>query len=657
MINERLIRMGGGELEAYLRTINAQDISKIEIIPDSGADYDADSGGGIIKITLRRQRNDGVDGSVGVNAGAGYYGNYYAGPSANINYKSGKFNLYTNLGYNHNKTVTVIDEETTYDAASALPGVVTTTADMNGKGNGFNGLLGAFYDIDDRHNIGLELSAYTNKGSSVTDGSGIYRYDPPVAAGGAEIDNTRTTSRYGTELDNIYYSGTLNYLYKLDDKGSTFKLIGDYVQSVGENPNTYASSQTHHREAGGLGIHSDTLYQSASDTNYRVMSLTANMDLMVSRTMVIKAGAKYTNNNMYSKLVYEGFDAGSGVWNIRGDASSITDYTENIAALYAIYSGTLGRFSLSAGVRGEYTFVNPRYRDVADDGGEIDRGSVRQCYFDLFPNVNVSYPLNESRSTTLVLAYGRTITRPDFSYLSPFRNPLSDYSVVEGNPDLRAMYSNSLSLTGVFAYKYSVTVGANLMQNQIMQKVITEEGSDMLIYRFVNIPRTWQYFAAVNAPVTFAKWWNGNFNIVAGDLNQQLDPDEPANRKLFGMIYANMTFSLPAGFDIELGGYAMSRILNANIESLPMYNVNAGVKKRFAGNRFTASLGVNNILNVRQEVYSHGPGFSKWTSVANNGIMTANFSLRYNFQAGQKFRARQIEKGAEEDAKRIGNAQ
>ncbi len=654
MINDRLIHMSGDELEAYLRSINAQDITKIEIIPDSGADYDADSSGGIIKITLRRQRNDGVDGSVSLNAGVGYYGNYYAGPSANINYKRGKFGLYTNLGYNYRRSLTIADEETTYDETAAVPGIITTTADMNGRSNGFNGMFGAFYDIDDRQNIGLELSAYRTAGSNVTDGSGIYEYDPPVAIGDIGIDKTGTTSKYGMELDNMYYSGTLNYLYKLDTNGSMFKLIGDYVQSVGDSPNTFESSQTNYIGVAPVGVPVDTLYRSTSDTNYRVMSLTANADLVISPKMVIKAGAKYTNNNTYSKLIYEGLDAAGNVQNIDAASSSITDYTENIAALYAIYSGMLGKFSLSAGLRGEYTFVDPRYRGIADDGSETDEAGKRQDYFDLFPNVNASYPLNERRSTTLVLAYSRSISRPDFNYLSPFRNPLSDYSLVAGNPDLKAMYSNSISLSGVFAYKYNVTVGVTMMENQIMQKVIPE--GEMLVYKFVNIPRTWTYFAAINAPVTFTKWWNGNFNLTMGDLQQQLDADGPMNRKLFGMIYANMTFSLPANFDIEVGGYAMSRVINANMEVMPMGNLNASLKKRFADNRFTASLGVYNILDVKQKVYSYGSGFHKWAHLTNDGIMTVNFSLRYNFQAGQKFRARQIEKGSEEDTKRMGSA-
>jgi hypothetical protein len=197
-----------------------------------------------------------------------------------------------------------------------------------------------------------------------------------------------------------------------------------------------------------------------------------------------------------------------------------------------------------------------------------------------------------------------------------------------------------------------------MMQNQIMQRVIPSyEDEDMLLYQFVNVPRTWQYYASLNAPVTFNKWWTGSFNLTAGDLQQQIDAAGPTRRKLFGVLSANMSFSLPADFNIEVGGYAMSRIMNANIESLPMYNMNIGLKKGFADNKFTASLGVNNIFNIKQRVYSYGSGFGQWTNVMNNGTMTAYISFRYNFSAGAKFRARQIEKGSAEDTQRIGGGQ
>ena len=56
-INDREVKMSGEQLITYIKTLRAEEIQKIEVIPTSGADYDADSAGGIIKITLSLSRS------------------------------------------------------------------------------------------------------------------------------------------------------------------------------------------------------------------------------------------------------------------------------------------------------------------------------------------------------------------------------------------------------------------------------------------------------------------------------------------------------------------------------------------------------------------------------------------------------------------------
>ncbi len=53
MVNDRELRMDQSQLLTYLRSLKAEDVSKIEVIPQAGAEYSADTAGGIIKITLK----------------------------------------------------------------------------------------------------------------------------------------------------------------------------------------------------------------------------------------------------------------------------------------------------------------------------------------------------------------------------------------------------------------------------------------------------------------------------------------------------------------------------------------------------------------------------------------------------------------------------
>ena len=70
-VNDRELRMEPDQLLSYLQSLRAEEIQKIEVIPMAGADYDADSSGGVIRITLRKRREQGTEGSVSLAAQAG----------------------------------------------------------------------------------------------------------------------------------------------------------------------------------------------------------------------------------------------------------------------------------------------------------------------------------------------------------------------------------------------------------------------------------------------------------------------------------------------------------------------------------------------------------------------------------------------------------
>lgn len=642
MVNDRILRQTGDDLETYLRSIKAEDILKIEIIPEAGADYDADSSGGIIKITLAKKRNDGIDGNVSLAGGANYQGMRRISPSAGINYQAGKLNLYGNLSYTDARSVGKIDETTnTFTKDGELTGTTISNSKMDNKGTNYGGRLGGVYDFDARNSVGAEFNIYRNDSEALTTGEALI--DGIFGKYGNE-------SVYNTDRGGNNYAATVNYIRKLDEKGSTFKLIGDYAGSSGKEINDNKETII---MSGMPRI--DSLVRINSESNFNIYSLNANLDLVRNPTTVFKMGGKYTYNDIYSPITAQS-KVGEGSWLPLGSQSSTTDYSENIGALYFIYSSRLGKVGLSAGLRGEYTYMRAKY-----DGAQ----NQNKGYFDLFPNLNVSIPLNPTYSNTIVLSYARSISRPHFSFLSPFRNQLSSNSYISGNPDLKPMYANNISVTGVFAYKYSLTLGASINQNQIMQEIIEESNiqdgqkNTVLVYKYMNIPSTMQFYASLNAPVTITDWWTANINLTAMQMNQKLAEDDPYLKRftVFGNLSTNM--SIPKWFDLELSYMYMSKFLNANMEQMPTHYLGASIKRRFADNKFTVSLSVNSIFFMLQKIRGFGTdtesgtSFEKLTEVDNGNHLSVMLSLRYNFNAGVKFRAKTVEKAADDDIKRL----
>ena len=80
-----------------LKSIPADALDKVEVITNPSARYDAEGGGGIINIVLRKGKNIGLNGTVIANAGDPET----YGLTGTVNYKTKEFNLFTTQGYNY----------------------------------------------------------------------------------------------------------------------------------------------------------------------------------------------------------------------------------------------------------------------------------------------------------------------------------------------------------------------------------------------------------------------------------------------------------------------------------------------------------------------------------------------------------------------------
>ena len=617
-INEREVKMEKQQLIAYLRSLRADDIQRIEVIPQSGADYDASSSGGIIKITTKRNLDMGLMGTASLVTQA-TKGMYNIMPSLSLNYTQGKVNAYGRVWVGTNGQNYITSEHTDYANSTVID--AESTLDNDSFWGGAN--VGVVYDINDRHSVGGELQFNHHGGTGLTDTW-------------TERENLGVMTRSEGKYRNVYTSdmltATLNYIYKLDDMGSTLKLIGDYTRSFYPNTNDYVDNI----------IGRDSTYRDASQSLYQLATATLALEKVLSPKVNIKAGLKYTYNDNSNIANYE-YLAGEE-WITNAEKSYNIGYTENIGAAYVIASARLGRLSLVGGLRGEYTSFSS-----AD-------GLVNQNYFDLFPNANLSYSITKDGAYSLVAQYSRTISRPSFWALSPNETKISEYMIQRGNPDLKPSYDNSLSVTGVLKYKYTITLGMSIKQNAIQQStLIDKDNPEILILQHINYPTINNFFVTASLPFQFTKWWSANFNLMGMYLGQRIYIDEPVRRNFMGFASAQMSFTLPKNFFIELSGRYMHGVVAGNTRMSDMGNMNIAFKKRMLDNKLTLTVGVNNIIPATQDIIIEEPTFKRTMTVNQPWMRPAfNFSVSYNFNAGKQFRAKSVESGSAEDRGRLG---
>ena len=618
-VNDRELRMEPEQLLTYLRSLRAEEIQKIEVVPTTGADYDADSSGGIIRITLRKRRENGLDGSLSMRTTQNGRHHFYT-PSGNINIHTGRLDLYASAWADLGKDTAVSDEHTDYTTGDTN---LTSHSEITERDRNFGGSIGSVFEISPKHSIGAEFEYWRNNEKGPNDS-----YTDFTDAGAV----TRTESRYGIHNIRDNYSATFNYIYKLDTLGSTLKLLADYTRRETETGNDNFSRITSPTTA------VDSTYRDNSSSLYDITTATLALDKKFSPRWSLRAGVKFTYNDMHNDALYEYLKGDA--WTRNDNQSFTIDYTENIAAAYAVASAQLGRWGLVAGLRGEYTHTTGK--------------SVGQDYFSLFPNANVSFALSKEKGWSLIAQYARTIERPRFWCLNPQRMQISDYTYQTGNPSLDPAFKQDVNLTLVAAHKYTLTAGVQLVSGEIQQTIQADpENPDLLQLAWVNYDRTKNYYVSVNLPFQPAKWWqlNANFTYMRHGERVEQHGAETFYNWAFGSI--STTFTLPAKFYIDLSYNYQSRIDLGNCWVEPDHRLQAGVKKRF-GDQFTASFSVQNLLDQGQVIGAHGDGFVR-TMNARQTWSNRSFriGLTYNFKSGKAFKRKAVEAGSADEKSRL----
>ena len=618
-INDRELRMEPEQLLTYLRSLRAEEIQKIEVVPTTGADYDADSAGGIIRITLKKRRENGVDGSVSFNTTqAGIVHKY--DPSANINIHSDRVDFYASAWGSFAKDKTTTDEQTLYNAADKE---LNAHSDMKGRNRSFGASAGTVFEIDSKNSIGAEFEYWRNRNKEPNNTYTDFRDGGTTTRTDSYFDNLNTRNNY---------SATFNYIRKIDTLGSTLKLLADYTRRETDSRNDNESRIT---LPGGV---LDSIYRDNAASLYNIATATLALEKHFSPRWSLKAGAKYTYNDMHNDALYEYLKGDA--W-VRNEQQSFTiNYTENIAAAYGIASARLGRWSLVAGVRGEYTHTTGK--DVGQD------------YFSLFPNANVSYSFSKEKGWSLIAQYARTIERPRFWALSPQRMQISDYTYQTGNPSLDPAFKHDVSLTLVALHKYTLTAGVQIVGDEIQQTMMADpENPDLLQLAWVNYDTTKGYYFSANLPFQPAKWWQLNANITYMRRGQRVEQHGAEEFFNWGFVNLSTTFTLPAKFYIDLSYRYQSRLDLGNCWVEPDHRLQAGIKKRF-GDRFTASFSVENLLDQGQLIGARGDGFVRTVKARQTwSNRSYRIGVTYNFKSGKAFKRKAVEAGSADEKSRL----
>ena len=613
-----------------LEQIPAENIERVEVITNPSAKYSPEGTAGIINIVLKRNRQAGYYGSV--QAGADTEGGYSG--SANINYSSGQLEAYAGFGVRYHSFENGGNNlRTNLDDAGNQTSYLNQRSEGDSKGTPLFFRAGATYSPTLKDHI--TVGGFGMFGDSKRNTSIFYDGDMTGYYPGSERIGRQNSSMNG---------GNVELGYKREfSKTSSLDIMGSYNSWGMDNTTIY-----NQRSVFADGHETTSYQQQESDMRMQNWEVQADYVNQFSENSKLEAGYKGTFSRENSPVeTFSGADAASALPETQ--LYNRFYYNQDIQALYATYSGRIGKFGYQAGLRGEYSRINTRSLAYGEAKGDVK--PFEKDYFSLFPSVFLSYQLPGDNE--LQVNYTRRISRPWGGQLNSFVNVTDSTNISYGNPALQPEFSNAFELNYIKNWDKH-TFSASLYYrntNDVIQRISYRDG-EVMKGTYENVAESQSAGAEFVAKNGIASFFDLTTTVefyyykLDGFIYYPLQDGEPVTGQGSEDFSWNARmiadFTLPYSFSLQLTGRYDARRVIAQGYRKASYSVDAGLRKSFLDRKLSFSVSVRDVFNSRKwHTVTSGSGFRQdsrnWF-----GGRVARFTLTYSFgnmkQGGMKGR-------------------
>lgn len=628
----------GADLAAYLKTLQSSQIEAIEIITNPSAKYEAAGNGGIINIRLKKNKAFGTNGTVTGGYNIGIYPKYNGGFS--LNHRDRKINVFGNYNYNnsHNESfmnLYRVQLDTLFDQKS--------TMQFYNKSHNFKG--GLDYFASKNSTIGIMVNGnisdntFTNYSRTVISDNKTGVVDRILVA-----DNSNISDRDNVNFNlNYRYADSLNRSLNIDADYGIYNIKSDQYQ-----PNYYYDPT-------GTTIESQYIYNMIAPSEIDIYSAKADYEQDFKKGRLGfggKVSYVQTTNNFDR---YNVFNSGKIMDSLR---SNDFNYKENINALYVNYNRQFkGGIMIQAGLRMENTNAEGTSTGyTSSNGGYTTYDSTfNRNYTDFFPSAAVTFNKNPKNQWTI--NYSRRIDRPAYQDLNPFEFKLDEYTFQKGNTLLRPQYTNSISVTNTFNYRFTTTLNYSHVNDVFSQLIDTTEKSKSFITK-KNLAE--QDIISLNISIPFQyKWYSVFANINSYYTHYKADFGEGRTVDLdaFAMnLYVQQSFKLGKTTTAEVNAfYTSPSIWQGTFESKAMGGIDAGIQQTMLKSKLTMKATVTDIFQTMR--WGGTSNFAGQYIKTNGGWESRQLrvSMVYRFGNTQVKAARQRKTAADDESKRVGS--
>lgn len=578
------------ELVTLLKATPSAEVVSVEVIHNPSAQYDAEGSGGIININMNRKKSEGFFFSI--NNGISYWKNLRENTELSFSYTQNKISL--SGSYNH--AFGYYDMDYGMQRVQNGKDYYSPTQDTD-KRKTISGSLNLEYALTDKQTIGGHIDINTLFGPGQTHtitkirDAETHTLEQTLYAGNDYYK--QKGNRYG---GNLYYTA-------IPKEGVSYTADFNYAWFDGSSgnlqPNTYVLPNG--------TVAQDNLYKSVNSRNIHIYALSYDQQHPLWNGEV-KSGIKFSSVNADNG--YQFYNVADGAEIIDASQSNDFRYKEQILAAYILYTHSIGeKFSLEAGLRGEYTFSDGKLHAVS---GKRDEENERD-YFNLFPTFNLNYQINDHHALTL--SYASRIDRPAYQDLNPFEYLLDELSYWKGNPFLTPQKTHRVAVT--YSHKRTALTASYSYMKDYKAQITDTLSVNKVIMTPRNIGKQQRISLTLFQGITPTQWWEMNLNLIGYYVKNDIAFDR---FRLFnldgfaGIFSIQNTIRLPWQIQMELNGSYSTKRLGASNEYIePSGYVDIGFSKSFANRKWTISLAMSDIFwTNRWDNYSSFSGFKLW---------------------------------------------
>lgn len=582
MLNGKLMRIPMEQLVNLLNGMSADDIEKIELLTTPGSRYDAEGNAGLINIVLKKDKQQGTNGTLSLTGGYGYREKATAG--IHLSHNSPKISSYGSYTWSRNRTYSDLhilsyQDMPVFGGRMEVLGLDTT----HNLQHNHDVTLGINGKINTKTTLGASVSYNSSHSTATDDNYGRYLlYPDSVLTYNGQINR-----------ENQWHNLTSSvYIEHARKAGEKLSVSADYLYFKNDNP-----SEVNSRFVTSKGTQvdsNDSLFsprqRGMANTAIQVGVIKTDYNKQLSSKVNLEAGLKGTYTVSHSTSRIESLIDGNWV----GRTETINDMRmrESIGAAYLSANIQLSpSVSLITGVRYEYA------RTIMKDQWS-SKNTVDRKLSTIFPNIVLTKKVNENNEWQF--SYTKRISRPSYNDLAAFVGYSDPTAVYTGNQFLRPTITHNIKIA--YNYKaYNVSLLVSRDEHPIARYQLTQSPAANLLYIS---PQNLAYQNNITLQATLpwkvTDWWDMSYNLTGGLRQFRADyPLVPITKSYFGYS-ANFTesFKLPKQFGLELSGWYNSNSYNGTIKVGPMGMLSAGIKKELKNNGGTLQLSVADLLKT-----------------------------------------------------------